>query len=137
MRSVYALFMLSLCVWREARSQDRRGKIAVAWVIRNRAERPGWWGGPDIPSVITKPRQFSCFNADDPQVTKWPAQDSGDWRECQEVADAVLTGAVPDPTSGADHYYATWMDEKKVAPSWAEDMEPLVTIGDHKFFRSK
>jgi spore germination cell wall hydrolase CwlJ-like protein len=135
-KTAYGLALMAVCIWREARNQSRDGKIAVAWVIRNRAEHPTWWGGPDIASVVTKPKQFSCFNADDPQVALWPSINDGGFRECMEIADAVLAGGTQDPTSGADHYYAKWMDAKGVTPAWAASYTHVKDIGDHRFFRS-
>lgn len=135
MRTQYALMLMALCIWREARNQSREGKEAVGWVIRNRAAHPGWWGH-SIVSVILKPKQFSCFNKDDIQSTKWPDEGDGSWKDCVDAADAVMVGVATDPTGGADHYYATWMDDRSVPPAWAADYTFLKTIGDHKFYRS-
>ena len=45
-----ALDLLARTVWGEARGECFRGKLAVAWVARNRAEHPRWWG--DRKSVV-------------------------------------------------------------------------------------
>lgn len=34
---------MALTVWAEARGEAIIGQRAVAWVIRNRWEQPGWW----------------------------------------------------------------------------------------------
>ncbi|MGH3756111.1 MAG: cell wall hydrolase, partial [Pseudonocardiaceae bacterium] len=49
----------------EARGEPFDGLVAVAWVIRNRAESPRWWGR-DVKGVCLHPLQFSCWNETDP-----------------------------------------------------------------------
>lgn len=57
--------ILARTIYGEARGEPWEGKIAVAWVVRNRAERGGWWGDT-IREVCLKPWQFSCWNETDP-----------------------------------------------------------------------
>ena len=40
-----------------------------AWVIRNRADNPRWWGN-DITDVCLKKYQFSCWNHNDPNYPR-------------------------------------------------------------------
>jgi hypothetical protein len=118
-------------VWGEARGESGLGKVAVAWVIINRAIKPQW---PNtIGDVCLQPWQFSCWNDNDPNRDKLHSLDveSSDpiISACRRCVDDVLQGKVVDPTYGADHYYATWIP----APNWAKG-EPTTAIGQHKFF---
>ena len=97
--------LLALCCWREARGEGNLGKRGVAHVIANRAADPKWWGH-DMRSVILKPFQFSSFNANDPNSTKWPLDDEADWLDCLEAAQKVLAGGDPDPSEGATYYFS-------------------------------
>src|SRR3546814_20461789 len=63
---------LSRTLYGEARGDDWRGKVAVAWSILNRATidlhndgTPDWWG-EGVAGVCRKPWQDSCWNANDP-----------------------------------------------------------------------
>ena len=58
------LMIMAKTIWGEARGESYSGQVAVAWVIRNRAERGGWWGNT-IREVCLKDQQFSCWNHND------------------------------------------------------------------------
>ena len=58
------LMIMAKTIWGEARGESHNGQVAVAWVIRNRAERGGWWGNT-IREVCLKDQQFSCWNHND------------------------------------------------------------------------
>lgn len=108
-------FVLALCVWREARGETPKGKRLVAQVIENRVQDKRW---PDsYLGVITQPWQFSSFNANDPNATKFPSETDPAWPSCVAAADAVLETA--EPFTNANHYktitaVAAWADESKV-----------------------
>lgn len=118
-------------VYGEARGESDVGKAAVAWVIKNRAVKPGWWG-KDIASVCLKRSQFSCWNADDPNASKCAAVDESNdaLRHIKAICQAVLDGSIPDPTNGATHYHT-----KQVAPPWAATALPCAVIGNHLFYK--
>ena len=118
-------------VYGEARGELEAGMIAVAWVIRNRAEKGGWWG--DTPEkACLMPWQFSCWNKADPNLEKIKAVDldSDVFRQCLIATAAVFADLVPDPTGGACHYHV-----EGISPPWAKDRIPDVTIGNHLFYR--
>ena len=96
--------LMELCVYREARGEGMIGKRGVAWVIQNRATHPGWWGH-DIRGVVTKPFQFSSFNANDPNSNVWPADNDPAFLDCVTACGGVLAGTDTDPTSGANYYH--------------------------------
>jgi N-acetylmuramoyl-L-alanine amidase len=127
-----ALVILARTVYGEARSESWIGKVAVAWVVRNRAAKGGWWGA-DVLSCCMKPWQFSCWNANDPNRKKLEqatTRKSAIFRECLAAAAAVLADLEPDPTGGATHYFADYIQ----TPKWAKGKTPTITIGHHLFF---
>jgi cell wall hydrolase len=128
----YDLFLLALCVWREARGEPLEAKTGVAWTVKNRAANPSWWGGPSYSSVILRAFQFSSFNHNDANATKWPVETDTSWMASLEVAALVFSGNSSDPTGGATHYYSG-----KQEPAWAGDgsMRETCTIGAFKFYR--
>jgi cell wall hydrolase len=125
-QNLYSTFLLALCAWREARGEPLDAQRGVIWTILNRAAKPGWWGR-DIISVILCPYQFSSFNQNDPNATKFPAPNDPAWPEI--LLAAVAPGT--DPTGGATSYY----DDSIPAPSWAGEMTPTVKLGRLNFYR--
>ena len=131
----YDLFLMALCVWREARGEPMEAKRAVAWVIRNRADKPSWWGGPSIASVVLHPYQFSSFNRNDPNSSKLPKPDDPSWIASLMAAQDACDHVGPDPTSGAVDYFDKSMDADP--PPWATDksMVHCCDLGDFHFYK--
>lgn len=123
---------LARTLYGEARGQGLDGMAAVANVIVNRANNPGWWGA-SIASVCTHPWQFSCWNEGDPNRARLLRVTDADpqFRDCLLIARAAVAGELRDRTSGANHYHATSIP----VPKWARGRKPTVTIGDHCFYR--
>ena len=136
----YESILLALCMWREARGQSRRAKIAVKHVILNRAANPR---GPyhnchtvtqnvlrgAYPSKASA--QFSSFNRKDLNSSLLP--DPGyrqDWRAWIECCSIVEEGT-DDPTGGATHYYDRSIDP----PYWATADNWSCQIGDFMFHK--
>jgi spore germination cell wall hydrolase CwlJ-like protein len=96
--------LAAMLVWGEARGESRLGRVAVAWVAKNRALS----SGRPLRRVILQPWQFSSFNANDPNREKLldPIAFSShqSWDDCFHDAAAALAGIDPDPTGGATHY---------------------------------
>lgn len=42
-----------------------------------------------------------------------------------------LSGRNVDVINGADHYHSLWIDP----PSWAADIQPVIDIGNHRFYK--
>lgn len=116
----------------EARGEPWLGKVAVAWVIRNRADHPGWWGS-DIVSVCRHSGQFDCWRESDPNYPIILAAnlDQRDFQACYAAACAVVSGAVEDPAHGATHYY----NPAVVTPPWASVFVETAVIEHHRFMR--
>ena len=124
------LQLLAMALFGEARGVPAKTRKAIGNVIINRALHPGWWGR-NLKEVILKPRQFSCFNPDDPNYQKLrnPLQYESRqvWERCcrdaLEISKRLRNPTLPDPAQGANHYY----DTSIAPPSWA-DPDKLVLV---------
>lgn len=128
------IITMAKTVWGEARGESVKGQIAVAWVIKNRADNPKWWG-KTIEEVCLKKYQFSCWLESDPNRAKMDKLTEEDLQEQIEICQSVLDEKVTDPTDGANHYHTTG-----ILPSWARNdddtiKQPITTIGNHLFYR--
>jgi len=138
----------ALTVFGEARRERLVGQHAVAWVIRNRTLHPrrfgdGWKG------VCLRPSQFSCWYewggpsnyaavmAAAQQLVDGASPSPGSaLARALQVADDVMGGVAPDPTGGADHYFAPRsMVPPGRVPAWAQGQTPTVVIDAHRFYR--
>lgn len=126
--------ILARTIWGEARSEEQLGREAVAAVVLNRLKRdqPGRFGA-SITDVCLKSKQFSCWNAGDPNLEKLKRVDETDrdFRACIEIAERAVIGILSDPTKGADHYHTLG-----VSPAWSKEKQPAVVIGVHKFYNN-
>jgi spore germination cell wall hydrolase CwlJ-like protein len=122
-------------IYGEARGGRLACMIAVACVIRNRAQHPRvrWWG-VGYSGVCLKPFQFSCWNTNDPNRKVLEALDHVPpppvYSLAKAVAADIIDGLIPDITGGADHYHTL-----DVAPDWAEGVKPIKRIGQHVFYK--
>lgn len=126
----------------EARGESYEGMLAVAYVIRNRAQNKRWWGGPSWESVCLAPWQFSCWNSEkyggQPFLRDLTAGDilgNSTYRKCLRAVLYVHDVDLPDITEGSTHYVVySWLLNPKLRPAWADELTPTVKIGDHTFF---
>ncbi len=128
------ILTLARTIYGEARSETRAGRIAVAHVIRNRYMSQKWFGGSSIAEVCLRPLQFSCWNDHhdfyENRVAMMRATLSEKaFAECLEIACGVMTGSIPDNTSGSCHYH-----NSKVQPAWAVGHTSVATIGTQIFY---
>lgn len=113
----------------EAGNQPREGKIAVAWVIRNRMTDAKHRWPTTGASVCLQAFQFSCWNTDSPvrrNITRWTEDEM---REYYEIVAAVFGGIEPDPTKGSCHYEVVG-----TPVAWDAGRSPVVTIDKHEFY---
>lgn len=121
------LCMMALCVYREARGDPPHGKLAVAWVVKNRA-LTGHRGKHTYRDVVLDPKQFSAFNPGDPNAVIFPDHDAI-WITCLAAAVECHLGTV-DPTAGALYYHA-----QSITPSWDMDkLRETGRAGNHIFY---
>ena len=127
-----AIDTLARTLWGEARGESRAGKEAVAAVVLNRVNRglPERFGAT-IEEVCRKPKQFSCWNSDDPNRKLLEIVNRMDsaFVECKEIAERAVDGNLEDPTAGSDHYHTI-----DVSPDWSTGKTPVKRIGRHLFF---
>lgn len=97
----------ALCLFREAGGESIAAKTAVWHVILNRMAsggKNGW--GNTVHRVVTQPFQFSSFNKNDPNVTRWPNEkDVVGWQAWLDCLAVVGTNLLADPTQGANFYH--------------------------------
>lgn len=127
------LNIMARTLWGESRGEPYEGKVAVAWVILNRAEKGGWWGST-ISDVCRKPFQFSCWNSNDPNSSRLPSITFSDpaFPDCLKAVGGVLSGNCPDPTNHSTHYKVSTLPWPK---DWGPEKPALTVIGAHSFYR--
>jgi N-acetylmuramoyl-L-alanine amidase len=125
----YQLSLLALVMWREARGEGIKAMTAVGCSIRNRVQRPSWWG-KDYIGVITKKWQYSSMAAPgDPQLILYPQSTDATFEQALQAAQWVMDGTVVTNAPGADSYY----DDSIPAPKWATPETFVAKIGRLNF----
>lgn len=128
---VYAmteLFIVALCLFREARSEGYMGMTRVHDVIANRAADPGERWPNSRMGVVLQQKQFSAFNAGDTQNSMWPKiANEADWIAWIQAMRIARRGVVQHPS--INHYHT-----QDVAPKWANGKEPALKEGRHVFY---
>ena len=116
----------------EAPDEPDEGKAAVAHVILNRKKSGRW--GDSIKDVVTHPWQFEPWITRRKEMDKLSPNDPR-YQNAARVADAVLSGQMPDPTAGATHFLNPTVVRQRGGgslPSWARgEGQP---IGRHTFY---
>jgi len=119
-----ALACVAEAVYYEARGEPIQGRAAVAYVVLNRAESGKF---PETPcAVVAEGCQFSYRCDGRPESLAVRA----DRDAAFTTAEAVLTGAVADPTDGALFFHAS-----RIRPGWFESRTRVGEIGNHVFYR--
>ncbi len=128
--------ILARTIWGEARGEGTYGMHAVASVIVNRfhisRKMGSYWWGNTISGICRKPFQFSCWNADDPNLHKLLNVDDKDlaFQTAKRLARRAMHGVLADITGGATHYHA-----RSVRPYWVGEARPSREIGNHIFYK--
>lgn len=156
---------LANTMWAEARSLGDLGMLAVGNVIKNRADDVEHHRlfGQGIKGVVLKNKQFSCWNAGDPNrdamkemyetsqiiQTKTPPKgyDSyEDWysefknstryREYQTWLDAFrIARNILNGTAKDPTHGATYYHTTGVKPIWRNELDRVGKIADHIFYK--
>jgi spore germination cell wall hydrolase CwlJ-like protein len=135
------LLCLARNIYHEARSESYAGQLAVGLVTMNRVKSPNFPnnvckvvyqgsidGGPPKPFPGGMSCQFSwtCDNISDDVIN------NRQWEQSLEVSGAILSGSVPDFTTGALFYHADY-----VKPKWRTKFYRIAKIDTHIFYRPK
>ncbi|KAI9556720.1 hypothetical protein GHT06_016511 [Daphnia sinensis] len=133
-RNSWEYHILHKTIFAEARAEPELGQRAVAWVIKNRADQnQPYWGGNTIVGVCLQPFQFECWNPDRSHLIDEAIRSEP---EAFNAMDTWLPEVYlnPDPTDGADHYNNP---DKEGYPPWTNNVDPVIKIGNHQFYKSK
>jgi spore germination cell wall hydrolase CwlJ-like protein len=121
---------LATAIYFEARGETKRGQVAVAQVVLNRASTKGF--PPTICGVVYQGAKrktgcqfsFTCDGVPD-RIRERKA-----WATAKKIATDVLSGKTRIPELlRATHYHARY-----VSPYWAPKMKRLARIGRHIFY---
>lgn len=134
--------ILALTIYGEARGEPIEGQVAVASVIRNRFQ-DNLQKYRSVKDVCLEPKQFSCWNDDDPNLAKLLAMaariDATDtypdkyYKQAYVIANAIAANTILDNTKGCRYYMELSLFQTK-RPKWALAATNIKTIGNHVFF---
>lgn len=132
--------ILGLTIIGEARGEPIQGQVAVGSVIRNRLLSGDYQSYHD---VCLEPKQFSCWNINDPnrsmlielaeQLTNGQYVVDQYLKQCMFVATGIVDWKIIDNTRGATHYMTNHLFDSKIV-SWAENAKNINIIGHQTFF---
>ncbi|KKK98758.1 hypothetical protein LCGC14_2639590, partial [marine sediment metagenome] len=127
------LFLLTATVAMEAEGETYKGKLAVAYVIMNRASVYN----QTIDQVVLKPFAFSAWNTRGRKHRMQEIPDSA-WFEAERAASSAYYQIEEDPSLGATHYLneplTRSMRKGGDLPAWVSRLHRLVDIGEHSFY---
>ena len=124
-------------VFLEAEGEPEEGKVAVAWVIRNRIDAKT----TTIREIALAPWQFSCWNPDyaGQRKVRLTVPDPERWASCWRAAVGAYYRLLPDPTAGADHYLNPVLTRQTRSdhslPRWYDPDRVTLRVGRHEFLR--
>ena len=124
--ATYGQEVVAAVLMGEARGEGREGMLAVAEVIRTRADQMGI-----SPLAVVKQRlQFSCMNGLTPPQLIRKHWGNEQWETAIEIAQLLYNEPekLPGITQGATHF-------DHGVPSWALGRTPVAVVGRHKFYR--
>ncbi len=121
---------LSEAIYFEARGESVKGQFAVAEVILNRVDSPGY---PDtVCGVVNQGtgRKFACQFTYTCDGHKEVISEPRAFKRVSKVAKLMISGAPRVLTSGATHYHT-----RAVSPRWSRKFKRTTSIGVHHFYR--
>lgn len=126
------IFILALMIFFEAGGESTGGKIAVANVAMNRANR----NNKPIEEVLDKSwDSFWIKELDSNSILNKAMNNKKSFLLCIEIAQKVYHCEVEDNTLGATHFY----NPKLSTPDWAPEIDQwmieTITIGNHRFIK--
>lgn len=131
---------LTVAVFKEARGESYKGKVAVAQVVMNRARH--FYYPPDICKVITQKHQFSWYKGNTAEYRKllkgdligFKPLDISAYQESKQIALKAFYGLL-DPIPELEN--SLWFTTKDVKPGWTGNLRVVARIGEHVFYAKK
>ncbi|GAA4643475.1 hypothetical protein GCM10023115_14350 [Pontixanthobacter gangjinensis] len=127
-----ALQCMTQAIYYEAASEAIAGQAAVAQVVLNRVSHPSYPNSVCGVVFQGSERKTGCqfsFTCDGSLRRKASA---AAWNRARGVAQNALSGSVYRPVGLATHYHTIW-----IYPYWAPSLDPIGTIGAHRFYKWK
>ena len=126
--ATYGQRVVAAVLMGEAGGEGRAGMVAVVEVLRTRGDSRR----TSMLAEAVRPKQFSCLNGTSPEDLISRYEGSPGWDTALEIARMAYNTPerLPGVTRGATHYHARQAD-----PYWARGRQPVVTIGNHVFYR--
>lgn len=124
---------LADAIYFESRGEVKKGQIAVAQVVVNRAFS-GFYPS-DICGVVYQNanRYLACQFTFACEGKKLIVDEPAMWKQATEIANDMLDGKLwLDEIGKATHYHAYW-----VHPIWVREMRKIDRIGVHTFYRPR
>lgn len=120
--------------------------VAVMATAVNRVHAAPARFGSTVAAACLAPQQYSCWNVHSGSNHDWLLSQidailhaktiAPIVRQCIDAATQLIEAAIADPVRGATHYYApVSMVPPGRVPTWAVGKAPVVTVGDHLFFK--
>lgn len=124
--ATYGQEVVAAVLMGEASVDKREGMLAVAEVIRTRADH---WNISPL-AVVKKKRHFSCLNNTTPEELIRKFKGKQGWETALEISRMMYNEPekLPGIAKGATHYDCG-------IPYWAEGKTPVAQIGGHAFYR--
>jgi spore germination cell wall hydrolase CwlJ-like protein len=125
--ATYGQQMVAAVLLAEARGEGAQGMMAVAEVIRQRADSIGV-----SMLAVLEPGAFSCLNRTTKDSLLRRFQNHSLFPAALEIARLAYNEPqkLPGLTRGATHF-----TRKHEKPCWTVGHSPVVTIGNHAFYR--
>lgn len=134
MKTNKTIEIMAKTMYGEARGEyDRFGLdslTSIGNVIMNRHNA----SNAAIEEVCLKPKQFSCWNEQDPnrRIIENANENDRVYKICLEIAAKLASFELKDITNGANHYYSLMA---KTVPKWALAGRITKVIGNHAFLK--
>ncbi len=124
---------LAMNIYWEARSESLDGQLAVAAVTMNRVQSKRF---PDnVCDVVHQGGEDRLHRC---QFSWWcdgksdRPREMTAWESARGLAHVSLSNEAPDPTNGATHYHASY-----VQPGWSRQLQLAAVIGEHNFYTNQ
>lgn len=122
----------------EARGQSYLDMLAIACVVRERVQRPGWWGR-DVAGVCRAPRQFTCWDDHNRAAVEsahtlpqWPLARAAAETAIQHMRDQDVGQLFRQPTP--DRFPTHYHDHSIDTPNaWGDDLTEIKVGWDSDF----